>query len=103
MFAFAGFRYEYLSIDFMHVADLSVALYVIGPILWELFLEVGGNVTLSEEDCSILLNLIRHFAKYLGMESPINKLTIGMSKHASKPCKFKGMASECRYVLPVLL
>ena len=53
VFAFAGFTYGYFSIDFMHVADLGVAQYVIGSILWELFLEVGGKVARSEEGCSI--------------------------------------------------
>ena len=86
IFNFHGFQLEYVTLDFMHLVDLGVCQIVLGVILWELFLHVGGLVTKPDEGCGILLTLIKHFAQHAKTAAPINNLTLSMIRQsAAKP------------------
>ena len=95
---------EYFGIDFMHCGDLGVTQYFLGAVLLTLFLELGGQITKRQEACGKLLTLIKMFARHLGVDAPINALTLTMFRaSASKGCRFKGKVSECRYLVPIVL
>ena len=88
----------------MHIADLGVTQLVLGSLMWEFFVQVGGLTSKPGPACGILLTLIKRFSKHLGVQSPINALTIGMFRpNASKAVRFKGKASECRHLLPIMM
>ena len=45
LFSIPGFDYDYIGLDFMHIADLGVSQYLVGGVLFTLFRELGGRVT----------------------------------------------------------
>jgi hypothetical protein len=101
---FPGVELDCISLDLMHIADLGVTQYVLGSLMWEFFLHVGGLVSKPRPGCGVILTLIRHFSKHLGVESPINNLTISMFRpSAAKAVRFKGKAAECRHLLPIMM
>ena len=101
---FPGFQLEYVSLDWMHIADLGVTQIVLGSLMLECFVQVGGLTFKPGPACGILLTLIKRFSKHLGVQPPINALTINMFRpNASKPVRFKGKAAECRHLLPVMV
>ena len=103
MFSIPGFLLDFFGVDFMHCADLGVTQYFLGAVFFTLFLELGGVITRWQEACGKLLTLIKMFARNLGMGAPINNLTITMFRTAKGKCRFKGKASECRYLVPIVL
>lgn len=95
IFTIPGFRFEFLSLDFMHVVDLGVAQYCVGNIMFELFLELGGLVTKPDLALGKLLFLLKMASKTLGnKDPPIGTLTIGMIKPDGKPPRFKVCACK---------
>jgi hypothetical protein len=104
IFSIPGFVLDYFGVDFMHVADLGVTQYFLGAVLFTLFLEMGGVISRPGEACGKLMTLIKMFARKVGIDAPINTLTLTMFRaSASAGCKFKGKASECRYLVPIVL
>ena len=103
MFSIPGFLLDYFGIDFMHCGDLGVTQYFLGAVFFTLFLELGGMVSRWQEACGKLLTLIKMFARHLGMDAPINHLTLTMLRSDKGKCRFKGKASECRYLVPIVL
>jgi hypothetical protein len=81
LFNFPGFVLEFVSIDLMHCCDLGILQYLLGNVLFELFLKIGGVITRPDEHIGDLLFLIRCASKGVGMKSPpINALTLAMIK-----------------------
>ena len=92
----------YISVDFMHTGDLGATQYILGSVLFTLFIQLGGVLTNPGRVCGRLLTLIKMFAKHLKVQSPINALYLTMFKRQGKPAKFKGKASTCRYLVPII-
>ena len=102
VFSLPGFRQDYISVDFMHTGDLGATQYILGSVLFTLFLQLGGVLTNPGRVCGQLLTLIKMFSKHLKVQTPINALYLTMFKRQGKPAKFKGKASTCRYLVPII-
>ena len=103
IFTTPGFHIGFVKPDYMHVCCLGILQYLLGNVMWELFLTVGGVYSRPKEACATLLNMTKLFAKRLGLEPPFNALTIRMIKpQASKRPRMALKAAEGRYFLPVL-
>ena len=104
IFSFIGFRLEYVSLDFMHIADLGVTQYFLGAVLWEVFLFLDGIVSRPGAAMGRIMTLIKLMAKELKTQAPISTLTLSMFRSsATKPVKFRGNAAQTRHLLPIIL
>ena len=74
-----------------------------GSVMWELFVELGGNYRGWSQACALLENMMRLASRSLGQPHPFRRLSIGMIRPAAtgKP-KLKLKAAEGRTLLPVL-
>ena len=88
----------YISVDFMHTLGATI----LGSVLFTLFLQLGGVLTNPGRVCGNLLTLVKMFSKHLNVQAPINALYLTMFKRQGKPAKFKGKASTCRYLVPII-
>ena len=102
VFTLPGFRQDYISVDFMHTGDLGATQYILGSVFFTLFLQLGGLLTQPGRVCGRLLVLVKMFSKHLKVQAPINALYLTMFKRQGKPAKFKGKASTCRYLVPII-
>jgi len=103
IFEWPGFILEFVHADFMHCVCLGVAQFVLGNILWELFLKVNGVQCSPDEAVSYLWVCIRLACKQLRMSIPVTNLTFGMFKREQKAPKFMAKAAETRNMVPVVL
>ena len=103
IFALPGFLLEYIKPDWMHCVCLGILQYLLGNVMWELFTEVGGVFSRSQEACAVLLATARMTAKKLGLDAPFNVLTVTMIKPSTKKRpRMKLKATEGRNFLPIL-
>ena len=99
-----GFRLDFIRPDWMHVVDLGIAPTCVGSVLWCCFKHLGGTIKNWKKACSMLYSLLKFAAEILGVDLPIQFLTIGMFRaQLSKKCSAKLKAAECRYIVPILL
>ena len=54
----------------MHTVDLGIAQYLLGNILLEVLVKMGGSRSTPEPAISELLLLIKQMSKQLGFEDP---------------------------------
>jgi len=100
IFAFPGFSADYIVPDWMHCADLGVVQYLLGNILWEVFVSLGGVHSNPHDGCGKLLCMLHVFSDG---PCPINFLTMGMIRvNLSAAPKLKLKAAEGRYMVPVV-
>jgi hypothetical protein len=101
IFDLPGFRHGMITADLMHCGDLGVLLYLLGIIIWELIMEMGGVYSNCKEQINHILSLIRTASRMLKLsKQPLNNLTIGMIKAETKSSpKLKVKASAARHVL----
>ena len=87
----------------MHCSCIGILQYLVGNVVWELFLELGGSFRHHVAACGQIMGMAKAMAHNLGVECPIFDLTIGMFRAGpSKAPKMKLKASEGRYFLPIL-
>ena len=100
---FPGFHLSFVKPDWMHVVDLGILGYLLGDILWELFVALGGVHSRGKQACSKLENLLVMCAARLGMDRPIHSLTVLMIRGSAtaKP-RMRVKAAEARYLLPIV-
>ena len=93
LFDIPGMRLEHVSIDLMHVGDFGIVLYLLGMILYELFIEMNGRISDPRTTLSDLQTLIRMASKRIGQTSPpIRDLTMAMIRRE----KISQIVSESR-------
>ena len=88
-----------MEIDLMHVGCLGIVQYLLGNVLHELFVEMGGTSTNWKETCGHLNMLIKQAARKLDKGPPVNQLTLNMMKSGAKAPKLKAKAAESRHML----
>lgn len=96
-----GFKHEFVTGDLMHTGDLGVLLYLLGIVLWELLVEMGGSMNSSRSQLAYIVSLIKTASKTLHQHKrPLNNLSVGMlrGKATSQP-RLKVKASEARNLL----
>jgi len=99
LFQLPGFLFEYISGDLMHCGDLGVLQYLLGNVIHELFLSMGGRIKTPEPILADIMILIKQASKALGRERPpLNKITYGMVAKPNAP-KLKCKAAEARGLL----
>ena len=104
IFSIPGFQVDYMSFDYMHACDLGIAQYMLGNVLWEVFLQFGGQIQNPKKAVAEILVMIKHCSKIIDQkESPINSLTLPMIKATGKAPKCKTKAAETRHMVPVVL
>ena len=104
IFTVPGFSNSYIIPDWMHVCCLGILQYLSGNVMWELFVTVGGTLKINKGALSSLLNMAKAAATDLGVELPLNTLTMGMIRSGSnKKPKMRLKAAEGRYFLPILV
>jgi hypothetical protein len=90
---------EYCEVDLMHTGDLGIVQYLLGNVLFELFLEMGGSIASWQETCNHLNMLIKQCARQVDLEgAPVNVLTLSMIRKGTKP-KLRAKAAESRHML----
>ena len=101
IFKLPGFRHEMITADLMHCGDLGVLLYLLGIVMWEMIVEMGGVYTNCKGQIQHILSLIRTASRMLELKKqPLNDLTIGMIKGQGKSSpKLKVKASDARHIL----
>jgi hypothetical protein len=101
IFNLPGFKHGMITADLMHCGDLGVLLYLLGIVIWELIMEMGGVHSNCKEQISHILKLIRTASRMLNLKKqPLNNLTIGMIKVETRSSpKLKVKASAARHVL----
>ena len=90
---------SFMEIDLMHVGCLGIVQYLLGNVLHELFVEMGGTSTNWKETCGHLNMLIKQAARKLDKGPPVNQLTLNMMKSGAKAPKLKAKAAESRHML----
>lgn len=103
IFEWPGFILDFVVADFMHCVCLGVVQFVLGNVLWELFLLCNGIQCNPNEALSQLMVCIRLASKQLGAKVPLNNLTLGMFKRDQKTPKLMVKAAEGRRMVPVVL
>ena len=113
VFSFPGFELDYVVLDWMHIADLGVSLYMLGNCMWYLFkIKMKGkhtNLVSSNDTCAGIIIFLEMAVKNLqpmdkSPEPPINKLTLTMFRPQMKNApKLKVKAAECRAIIPCVL
>eukprot|EP00959_Pyramimonas_sp_CCMP1952_P462100 9482688-Pyramimonas_sp.AAC.2 len=82
LFLIPGFRIEMVTADLMHCSCLGILQYALGNAMWELFLYMGGKFKKADETCGKLVGMIKLMSKHLGVQPPLNNLTITMVRGA---------------------
>ena len=106
LFAIPGFELSMVRPDWMHCGCLGVVLYLQGHIYWELFVSLGGvwsNTSKARNACMLIMGMMRAMATHLGVESPIDDLTVTMIKAEKSSPRLKVKAAEARRLLPITL
>ena len=104
VFSFPGFGFEFFVLDWMHVVDLGVLLYLQGCVLFEVFREMGGVITSPSKTVDSLCLLLENCSKFIEQKNvPVNKLTFPMIRSKATKCKLKVKATEARRLLPCTL
>ena len=99
-----GFRYSYISIDFMHCSCLGIVQILLGNVLYEIFRKMNGVNANPKRTIADLLLLIHGASRQLGQaDVPIHSLTLNMLKVNGKSPKLKTKAAEGRHLLPCVL
>ena len=76
---------------------------MLGNVLFELFLAMGGDILKPEPVMGELMILIRTASKQLKNKAPpINTLTFPMIRAKGKAPKLKTKAAEGRHMLPIV-
>ena len=89
--------------DWMHCSDLGILQMVMGNIMWELLVELGGTMRSPKPACAKLLAMSKVMARQLGVEPPFTALTYGMIRTAMKKGpSMRLKAAEGRHYLPIL-
>ena len=101
IFNLPGFKHEFITGDLMHCGDLGVLLYLLGIIIWELLVEMGGSMSTNKEQLNYIISLIKTASRKLNQhKQPVNALTIGMIKaNSGSSPKLKVKASAARNLL----
>ena len=103
IFAVPGFHLSTIKLDWMHIVCLGILQYLLGNVIWECFIELGGTHSRIRQACSRLYNMIKIYCRHLGVQCPISKLTATMmTASASAKPKLKTKAAEGRHLLPVV-
>ena len=60
IFQIPGLTLDFVKPDWMHTVDLGILQYLVGCIMWELFLAVGGTWYKHTQACATLMNIIKN-------------------------------------------
>ena len=98
-----GFHIPNVRPDWMHVVCLGVVQYLLGNVLWECMVALGGNFSRSREACHKLVGMLEVCAKRLKTENPLKHLTVTMVRPTAtaKP-KLKTKAAQGRRLVPIV-
>lgn len=103
VFAWPGFDFSGIVLDWMHMADLGVTQACLGNILWEVFLKLGGQITNEHPTMGRIINYLADAANDLGCAMPFSKLSLGMIRGSDLRPKLKAKAAKTRALVPILL
>ena len=102
LFKCPGFRLAWCRIDWMHCVCLGVLQYILGNVLFDLFLLLHGLITSPQLACGKLIILLNTSAKQLGTHNPLGHLTLLMFRGDTKKPRLKTKAAEGRHMLSVI-
>ena len=103
LFSVPGFTLHYIQPDWMHTVCLGVLQYLMGNVMWELFVLVCGSMSNPGQACATLFNMTVNVARDLGVDRPFSDLFVRMIRHAAnKKPRMRLKAAQGRNVLPIL-
>lgn len=106
LWSIPGFRHVYMMIDLMHTGCLGICQYLLGNVLWELFLEFGGIASdpiSAKNVTSQLWCMIRMGSRHMGLKNPpVHYLTMNMFRAPGCKPKLKTNAAETRHMLKAM-
>ena len=98
-----GFLITYVAIDWMHCADLGITQYLIGNVMYLLFLKLGGLVSAPGPTLQKMHTMVWMASKALRLKQPpCETLTMPMIKGSGASPRMKLKAAETRRMLPVV-
>ena len=104
LFDLPGFLASFITIDVMHCIDLGILQYLLGNVLYEIFIEMGGRITRPGETIADIMILIKKSNRDIGQAAPpINLMSFPMIKADKKEPKLKLKGSEGRNLLPCIV
>ena len=74
-----GMKYKYLSLDLMHVSDIGILQYLLGNVLWEMFLKLGGVVGTPSRALGLIVTNVKLACRNIGLEDR----GLGLVPHAA--------------------
>ena len=108
LFSVPGFTLQYIIPDWMHTVCLGVLQYLMGNVMWELFVHIGGVWSNPAKACAALFNIMVLVAQDLGVERPFSSLVVTMIRPAQgksglgKRPRMRLKAAQGRNFLPIL-
>ena len=103
LFSWPNFRFEFIHLDWMHIVCLGVAQVVVGNILWELFLDMGGVISRPNVTLARLLVFLQASASEIGEQCPFSKLFLGHLRPEDKKPTLRAKAANTRKMVPIVL
>ena len=103
VFKVPGFNTSLIRIDWMHVADLGIGPTLLGEVLADLFIFIGGKLKKGLKASGKILRMLKAAAESIGGRCPLSKLTVKMFlKNAPARSCLRVKAAECRYMLEIV-
>ena len=103
LFSVPGFILEFVLGDLMHMSCLGVLPLVLGNVLFEIFISMGGEITKPSAVLDALLVLLKIGARNSGVEPPFTSLSMSMIRAPGKSPKLRCKAAKCRATLKCVL
>ena len=98
-----GLRLEWIRMDFMHMVDLGVTMYVNGNVLWHMYAALGGrryaDAADSKATCAKIMGMIRVACRDAKLDGPFIKLQLSRFRANHKPVLKIKAADSRRYIV----
>ena len=104
LFNLPGFIFTMFILDLMHIADLGITQVILGNIIFELILEMGGTIGQPDDAIVNFMNFLRLACHALDMKPPLTgHPPLSTFKRQGKDPRFRGKAAQTRYLLNVVV
>ena len=103
VFGIPGFRFEMVTLDWMHMCDLGIAQVAMGNILFEAFQRLGGLITKPQKGMKDLVDLLKAAAHDIGSQWPFSSMSIEDIRPADRKPRLRAKAARTRVSVPIVL